>query len=77
MKSHVIKENNLVISYTKCLNLKTLKPSIKDLLSSKRNMYMKGSGRITKEMVEEPSNGKEDLSMKDTGKTMLLTGMVG
>jgi hypothetical protein len=37
---------------------------------------MKDNGKITKDMVEEFSNGRMALFMKDTGKIMLHTDLV-
>ena len=49
-------------------NYKIRKHSIEDQFNLSKSMYMKDSGRIIKEMVEELSNGKEDLFIKVTGK---------
>ena len=49
-------------------SLKIMKLSIKALFSSKKNMSMKGSGKIMKGMVVELSNGKEVQFMKAIGK---------
>ena len=56
------------------LNVKTLRSS--SLYNLKINMCMKDNGKITKDMVEEFSNGRMALFMKDTGKIMLLTDLV-
>lgn len=56
-------------------SFKLKKPSIKALLNSNKNMSMKVSGIIIKEMEEELNNGRVDQSTKDIGKIILLMVM--
>lgn len=44
--------------------------------SSRKDMFMRDNGKTMRETEEGFNNGKTGPSMKDTGRTMLLSAMV-